>query len=106
MFRNQYIAQTLDQVYDIEKDAQKLDAGKGDELVYRNLLADQVVLSKDEEKGTGSAGSSDEEGGSEDGASLQGSDDDSEVDQSISRRAGREDESLTTRMRRSSTSRP
>ncbi|KAK3681715.1 atypical/RIO/RIO1 protein kinase [Podospora appendiculata] len=50
VFRNQYIPQTLDEVYDIEKDAQRLGAGQGDELVYRNLLADQVVLPKDETK--------------------------------------------------------
>lgn len=43
VFRNQYIPQTLEQVYDIEKDAQKIGAGQGDQLVYRNLLADQAV---------------------------------------------------------------
>ncbi|KAJ0114172.1 serine threonine-protein kinase rio1 [Diaporthe amygdali] len=71
VFRNQYIPQTLEQVYDIEADGQKLGTGQGDSLVYRSLLADQVVLSKDD-KGTGeaadgSAGSDDE---SDDGASL------------------------------------
>ncbi|KAM7185879.1 putative serine threonine-protein kinase [Rhypophila sp. PSN 637] len=80
VFRNQYIPQTLDQVYDIEKDAQKLDAGQGEDLVYKNLLADQVVHSKEGEK-EDAAESSEE--GSDDGASLGGSDDDSEVDQSI-----------------------
>ena len=45
VFRNQYIPQTLEQVYDIEKDGQKLGSGQGDQLVYRNLLADQVVSS-------------------------------------------------------------
>ncbi|KAK4206263.1 putative serine threonine-protein kinase [Rhypophila decipiens] len=81
VFRNQYIPQTLDQVYDIEKDAQKLDAGQGKDLVYKNLLADQVVHSKEGEKEDATEASSEE--GSDDGASLGGSDDDSEVDQSI-----------------------
>ncbi|KAI1739791.1 RIO1 family-domain-containing protein [Xylaria scruposa] len=46
VFRQQYIPQTLEQVYDIEKDAEKIGHGEGDKLVYRNLLADQVVLPK------------------------------------------------------------
>lgn len=81
VFRNQYIPQTLEQVYDIEVDGQKIDAGQGDSLVYRNLLADQVVLPKDVQKdgatdadeAAGSEGSDDE---SDDGAAL--SDDESE----------------------------
>ncbi|KAI8627363.1 putative extragenic suppressor of the bimD6 mutation [Xylariaceae sp. FL1651] len=44
VFRQQYIPQTLEQVYDIEKDAERIGHGEGDKLVYRNLLADQVVL--------------------------------------------------------------
>ncbi|DAA78614.1 TPA_exp: Serine/threonine-protein kinase RIO1 [Trichophyton benhamiae CBS 112371] len=39
VFRQQYIPQTLEQVYDIERDVEKLRTGKGDELVYRELLA-------------------------------------------------------------------
>lgn len=74
VFRNQYIPQTLEQVYDIEADGQKLDSGKGDSLVYRNLLADQVVSKDDktvvDEAAQGSAGSDDD---SDDGASLDGS---------------------------------
>ncbi|KAI1293079.1 RIO1 family-domain-containing protein [Xylaria venustula] len=46
VFRQQYIPQTLEQVYDIEKDAETIGHGEGDKLVYRNLLADQVVLPK------------------------------------------------------------
>ncbi|KAK0622554.1 RIO1 family-domain-containing protein [Immersiella caudata] len=72
VFRNQYIPQTLEEVYDIEKDAQKLGTAQGEQLVYRNLLADQVVVPKQKTEGE------DEESGdsedSEDGASL-GSDD-------------------------------
>ncbi|KAE8153774.1 RIO1 family-domain-containing protein [Aspergillus avenaceus] len=39
VFRQQYIPQTLEQVYDIERDAEKVHAGEGQDLVYRNLLA-------------------------------------------------------------------
>ncbi|KAK7962114.1 RIO kinase 1 [Apiospora aurea] len=74
VFRNQYIPQTLEQVYDIEKDAQKIDAGEGDKLVYRNLLADQAVLSKPDEKAQeeGENATSDDE--SEYGAALDSGD--------------------------------
>ncbi|KAI1143735.1 Serine/threonine-protein kinase Rio1 [Hypoxylon sp. FL0543] len=64
VFRNQYIPQTLEQVYDIEKDAQKIGEGEGDKLVYRNLLADQVVSKPDAEN----ASSEDE---SDEGAALE-----------------------------------
>lgn len=69
VFRNQYIPQTLDQVYDIERDAALVNAGAGENLPYQALLADKVVQQN----------SSD--------ASHQSDDDDdsdsSEVDQSI-----------------------
>lgn len=73
VFRNQYIPQTLEQVYDIEKDAQKIGAGEGDQLVYRNLLADQAVLPKDyTSPGEGSVedGVASSEDESDDGAAL------------------------------------
>ncbi|KAI1857893.1 uncharacterized protein JN550_012968 [Neoarthrinium moseri] len=75
VFRNQYIPQTLEQVYDIEKDAQKIGAGQGDQLVYRNLLADQVVPAK-----TGSEASSEDE--DDEGAALDsdGTDDESKFE--------------------------
>ncbi|KAG7133216.1 Serine/threonine-protein kinase RIO1 like [Verticillium longisporum] len=50
VFRSQYIPQTLQQVYDIEKDAKQIEQGKGDSLVYKNLLADTVVDNKGEEQ--------------------------------------------------------
>ncbi|KAI1452104.1 Serine/threonine-protein kinase Rio1 [Annulohypoxylon moriforme] len=65
VFRNQYIPQTLQQVYDIENDAQVIGEGEGDKLIYRNLLADQVVIKPDAEE----ASSEDE---SDDGAALDG----------------------------------
>ncbi|KAK8122597.1 RIO kinase 1 [Apiospora sp. TS-2023a] len=75
VFRNQYIPQTLEQVYDIEKDARKIDAGEGDKLVYRNLLADQAVTSKQAENAQdedAETSDSDEESG--DGAALDSGD--------------------------------
>lgn len=69
VFRNQYIPQTLDQVYDAEKDGRKLEMGEGQSLVYKNLLADEVVQSKqdkkDDDENTSETGSeSDDEGAS------------------------------------------
>ncbi|KAF5609008.1 RIO kinase 1 [Fusarium pseudoanthophilum] len=68
VFRNQYIPQTLEQVYDIEKDAQKVTQGEGNDLVYSNLLADQVIAPKkdgeDGEEEQGSISDSDDEGAS------------------------------------------
>lgn len=43
VFRNQYIPQTLEQVYDVERDAERIGMGGQDNLVYRDLLADQLV---------------------------------------------------------------
>ncbi|KAI0180224.1 Serine/threonine-protein kinase Rio1 [Hypoxylon sp. FL1284] len=74
VFRNQYIPQTLEQVYDIEKDAQAIGEGEGDKLVYRNLLADQVVSKTAAEERSSGDDESDE------GAALDsndGSDDES-----------------------------
>ncbi|KAI0393888.1 putative extragenic suppressor of the bimD6 mutation [Xylariaceae sp. FL0594] len=67
VFRQQYIPQTLEQVYDIEKDAERIGHGEGDKLVYRNLLADQVVLPKTEEEKS-------EQEQSDEGAALESSD--------------------------------
>ncbi|KAI4126989.1 MAG: hypothetical protein LQ338_003444 [Usnochroma carphineum] len=43
VFRNQYIPQTLEQVYDVERDVDQIGKGGQDDLVYRDLLADKVV---------------------------------------------------------------
>lgn len=71
VFRNEYIPQTLDQVYDIERDAALVNAGEGSNLPYQSLLADKVVQPKESD-------ASNAEDASEDGDS-----DSSEVDQSI-----------------------
>jgi len=41
VFRNQYIPQNLDQVYDIERDAEKVGRGEHTGLIYQSLLATQ-----------------------------------------------------------------
>ncbi|EFY87607.1 Serine/threonine-protein kinase rio1 [Metarhizium acridum] len=76
VFRNQYIPQTLEQVYNIEKDAQMLSQGEGGDLVYKNLLADQVVQPKQDEGEEGEEGSEDESGS---GVSLSDSESDDEA---------------------------
>ncbi|OAA72298.1 serine/threonine-protein kinase RIO1 [Cordyceps fumosorosea ARSEF 2679] len=64
VFRNQYIPQTLEQVYDIEKDAAAVHRGQGKDLVYSNLLADQVVEGEAGEAGSSAASDDDDEGAS------------------------------------------
>ncbi|KAG0160966.1 hypothetical protein PDIDSM_8498 [Penicillium digitatum] len=39
VFRQQYIPQTLEQVYDIERDAERIRDGQGSDLIYGDLLA-------------------------------------------------------------------
>ncbi|KAF3482767.1 serine/threonine-protein kinase RIO1 [Arthroderma uncinatum] len=64
VFRQQYIPQTLEQVYDIERDVEKLRIGKGDELVYRELLASAPDANKPKEK--------DEDNDNEEGSDASG----------------------------------
>ncbi|OAK94045.1 Serine/threonine-protein kinase Rio1 [Phaeosphaeriaceae sp. SRC1lsM3a] len=71
VFRNQYIPQTLDQVYDIERDAALVNAGEGGNLPYQALLADKVVQPNESD-----ASNADDD-------SEAGDSDSSEVDQSI-----------------------
>lgn len=65
VFRKQYIPQTLDQVYDIERDAEQVGKGGKDELVYKNLLADKLALGgvgEDTEDATRGSSSDTDEG--------------------------------------------
>lgn len=76
VFRQQYIPQTLEQVYDFERDAEKLRAGEGENLVYKDLLArEKSNAQEDAESGSEVSGGvsvgdsdSDEEAGSEKGS--------------------------------------
>ncbi|KAK1967057.1 RIO1 family protein [Colletotrichum sublineola] len=88
VFRKQYIPQTLEQVYDIEKDGAKIGQGEGDKLVYKNLLADTVV--KEDENQEEESESSEDESGS--GASLgSGDEDESKFDKGRPRGRKHED---------------
>jgi RIO kinase 1 len=71
VFRNQYIPQTLEQVYDVERDAEQIAKGGKESLVYQNLLADKVATGTDqktddasdaENSETGSSASGDDSG--------------------------------------------
>ena len=43
VFRQEYIPQNLQQVYDIERDGDKVQSGHESELVYNDLLADRAI---------------------------------------------------------------
>jgi len=72
VFRQQFIPQTLEQVYDIERDAEAVGKGQKDDLIYRNLLADRVPMSGNEADNEDTMGEStpraseEDESGSED----------------------------------------
>ena len=42
VFRKQYIPQTLEQVYDYQRDAQRIGHGEQEDLVYKSLLASKI----------------------------------------------------------------
>ncbi|KAF9884881.1 protein kinase rio1 [Aspergillus nanangensis] len=75
VFRQQYIPQTLEQVYDIERDAEKVHAGEGEDLVYRDLLAGK--------KGADKSADAESDDGSDvvsGGMSVEGSDSEDDED--------------------------
>lgn len=82
VFRQQYIPQTLEQVYDIERDAEKVRAGEGSDLIYKGLLAGG-------EKPTSTdAGNEDDDGQSDanesdGGVSMSGSEETGEEDDGV-----------------------
>ncbi|PWY89428.1 serine/threonine-protein kinase RIO1 [Aspergillus sclerotioniger CBS 115572] len=76
VFRQQYIPQTLEQVYDVERDAEQVRAGKGADLVYQNLLAGGKPSTRDDDE-EGSEAGSDVSGG----VSVEGSDSEEQGDQ-------------------------
>ena len=50
VFRQQYIPQTLEQVYDIERDVEKMKLGEGESLIYKDLLAQNDPKGEDAEE--------------------------------------------------------
>lgn len=76
VFRNQYIPQTLDQVYDIERDAGEVAKGGRDNLVYRDLLAEKLSPDVPSATAEDPAEASDEDGEASSAAEGVGSDED------------------------------
>ena len=76
VFRKQYIPQTLEQVYDFERDAERVGKGQVDDLVYRNLLADKVPLSSGNEADGEDTGGASPETETESGEGSDEDDDD------------------------------
>ncbi|CUS11831.1 unnamed protein product, partial [Tuber aestivum] len=66
-FREAYVPRTLEEVYDVERDAEKVGRGEGSDLVYRELLAggDEDANSEDEEDSGEQTDDSDEDVGSD-----------------------------------------
>ncbi|KAK2784573.1 protein kinase rio1 [Emmonsiellopsis sp. PD_33] len=73
VFRQQYIPQTLEQVYDVERDVEKLRKGQGQDLIYRELLAN-----KGDNRAVGKVEEEEEEEGSDESGGVSLSDEGSE----------------------------
>jgi RIO kinase 1 len=75
VFRQQYIPQTLEQVYDIERDVEKMKLGEGDSLVYKDLLAQSgprdSAANGEEGEASGSTDEDGEEGDEEDDSEVE-----------------------------------
>jgi RIO kinase 1 len=74
VFRQQYIPQTLEQVYDIERDVERLKLGEGESLVYKDLLAQsgpKPAVEGEEDEASGSTDEDGEEGEEEDDSEVE-----------------------------------
>ncbi|PGH29836.1 Atypical/RIO/RIO1 protein kinase [[Emmonsia] crescens] len=83
VFRQQYMPQTLEQVYDVERDVEKLRKGQGQDLVYRELLANEGDATTTRASRGAADGEAEEEGSDESGGvslSDEGSESGSQVD--------------------------
>jgi len=60
VFRKQYIPQTLNEVYDAERDANQMKTEGRDVLVYKDLLAPQTAAAPVDDAANGTTGSEDE----------------------------------------------
>jgi RIO kinase 1 len=81
VFRKAFMPQNLNQVYDFERDAQKVERGEADDLVYKDLLAmkktggaEKSTEKRGDEDENAESGLSEEESGEED-VSEDGSED-------------------------------
>lgn len=71
VFRQQYIPQTLREVYDIERDAEIINKGEGDGLVYQDLLADKTVQNGADHSESSEQDDEDDDADSEDDSGSQ-----------------------------------
>ncbi|KAI9890170.1 MAG: protein kinase rio1 [Vezdaea aestivalis] len=60
VFRAQFIPQTLEQVVDVQRDAEQVGRGEGDELVYKQLLASSGEEDENESKSEAEGSTADE----------------------------------------------
>ena len=72
VFRKQYIPQTLDQVYDAERDSKQIQETGRDALIYKDLLATTAEQAEHNKESTS------QESDDGEGVSISGSDDDSD----------------------------
>jgi RIO kinase 1 len=80
VFRKQYIPQTLEQVYDIERDAERIGRGEGTDLVYKDLLAEKVAT---DPPASGLNGATSSGGAGDDTVESDDDDDSSDVSESL-----------------------
>lgn len=67
VYRKAFVPRTLEEVYDVERDAEKFGRGEGADLVYKDLLAEKKPAEQEEEDdsddGEDDSDTDDEEGG-------------------------------------------
>jgi RIO kinase 1 len=74
VFRQQYIPQTLEQVYDIERDVERLKLGEGESRIYKDLLAQsgpKPAVDGEDGEASGSTDEDGEEGEEEDDSEVE-----------------------------------
>lgn len=49
VYRQAFVPRTLEEVYDVERDAEKVGRGEGGDLVYKDLLAEKKPVEEEEE---------------------------------------------------------
>lgn len=50
VYRQAFVPRTLEEVYDVERDAEKVGRGEGADLVYKDLLAEKKPVEEEEEE--------------------------------------------------------
>ncbi|KAL1303680.1 hypothetical protein AAFC00_007034 [Neodothiora populina] len=95
VFREQYIPQNLDQVYDIERDAERVNRGEGGDLIYKALLASKApgaaveTNERDDDGADSDADGASEDDDDDDSASQEGDEDGEWEERSSSKPRGK-----------------